>query len=81
MGTEKLRDGWVPEIWPPPAGKARPAWIQHGIHHLSPDAESGPAPADGARIHTQSGGQGEIPKKILEDYPVECIGSMPDRFL
>lgn len=60
----------------PPAGNANYAWIQHMIHHLAPSGKIGLVLANGA-LSTQSGGEGEIRKKIIEDDLIEGIIAMP----
>ena len=60
----------------PPAGNANYAWIQHMIHHLAPNGKIGLVLANGS-LSTQSSGEGEIRKKIIEDDLVEAIVAMP----
>lgn len=60
----------------PPAGNANFAWIQHMIHHLAPNGKIGLVLANGA-LSTQTSGEGEIRKKIIEDDLIEGIVSMP----
>ncbi|MDO4810039.1 MAG: class I SAM-dependent DNA methyltransferase [Eubacteriales bacterium] len=60
----------------PPAGNANYAWIQHMIHHLAPNGKIGLVLANGA-LSTQTSGEGEIRKKIIEDDLVEAIVAMP----
>ena len=60
----------------PPAGNANYAWIQHMIHHLAPNGKIGLVLANGA-LSTQTSGEGEIRKKIIEDDLVEGIVAMP----
>ena len=60
----------------PPAGNANYAWIQHMIHHLAPNGKIGLVLANGA-LSTQSGGEGQIRKKIIEDDLIEGIIAMP----
>ncbi len=60
----------------PPAGNANFAWIQHMIHHLAPNGKIGLVLANGA-LSTQSSGEGEIRKKIIEDDLIEGIVAMP----
>ena len=60
----------------PPSGNANFAWIQHMIHHLAPNGKIGLVLANGA-LASQSGGEGEIRKKIIEDDLVEAIVAMP----
>lgn len=60
----------------PPAGNANYAWIQHMIHHLAPNGKIGLVLANGA-LSTQTSGEGEIRKKIIEDDKVEGIIAMP----
>ena len=56
----------------PPAGNANYAWMQHMIHHLAPNGKIGLVLANGA-LSTQSGGEGEIRKRIIEDDLVEGV--------
>ena len=60
----------------PPAGNANYAWIQHMIHHLAPFGKIGLVLANGA-LSTQTSGEGEIRKKIIEDDLIEGIIAMP----
>lgn len=60
----------------PPANNANFAWIQHMIHHLAPNGKIGLVLANGA-LSSQSGGEGEIRKKIVEADLVEAIVAMP----
>lgn len=60
----------------PPASNANYAWIQHMIHHLAPNGKIGLVLANGA-LSTQSGGEGEIRKRIIEDDLIEGIVALP----
>jgi len=60
----------------PPSGNANFAWLQHMIHHLSPNGKMGVVLANGS-LSSQSGGEGEIRRKIVEDDLVEGIVAMP----
>ena len=73
---EKLTDDVRWKYGLPPAGNANYAWIQHMIHHLAPSGKIGLVLANGA-LSTQSSGEGEIRKKIIEDDLIEGIIAMP----
>ena len=75
-GQDKLKDDVRWKYGTPPAGNANYAWIQHMIHHLAPNGKIGLVLANGA-LSTQSGGEGEIRKRIIEDDLVEGIIAMP----
>ena len=60
----------------PPASNANFAWIQHMIHHLAPHGKIGLVLANGA-LTSQSGGEGEIRKRIIEDDLIEGIVALP----
>lgn len=75
-GQDKLIDDKRWKYGVPPAGNANYAWIQHMIHHLAPNGKIGLVLANGA-LSTQSGGEGEIRKNIIEDDLVEAIIAMP----
>lgn len=62
----------------PPSGNANFAWIQHMIHHLSPKGKIGLVLANGA-LSSQTGGEGEIRKNIIEADLVEGIVAMPNQ--
>lgn len=75
-GQDQLKEDkrWI--YGTPPAGNANFAWIQHMISHLSPNGKIGLVLANGA-LSTQSGGEGEIRKKIIEDDLIEGIVALP----
>lgn len=60
----------------PPAGNANFAWLQHMIYHLAPNGKIGMVLANGS-LSSQSGGEGEIRKNIINADLVECIVAMP----
>lgn len=75
-GQDKLLDDIRWKYGTPPAGNANYAWIQHMIHHLAPNGKIGLVLANGA-LSTQSSGEGDIRKHIIEDDLVEGIVAMP----
>ena len=75
-GQENLQDDVRWKYGLPPASNANFAWIQHMIHHLAPNGKIGLVLANGA-ASSQSGGEGEIRKKIVEADLVEGIIAMP----
>ena len=75
-GQDKLKDDVRWKYGTPPAGNANYAWIQHMIHHLAPNGKIGLVLANGA-LSTQSSGEGEIRKNIIEADLVEGIVAMP----
>jgi type I restriction enzyme M protein len=60
----------------PPSGNANFAWLQHMIHHLAPNGKIGMVLANGS-LSSQSGGEGAIRRKIVEDDLIEGIIAMP----
>ena len=75
-GQERLTEDVRWKYGVPPANNANYAWIQHMIHHLAPNGKIGLVLANGA-LSTQTGGEGEIRKRIIEDDLVEGIVAMP----
>ncbi|GHU95268.1 DNA methyltransferase [Deltaproteobacteria bacterium] len=75
-GADRLRDDVRWRFGVPPAGNANFAWLQHMIHHLSPSGKIGMVLANGS-LSSQSGGEGEIRKRIVEADLVEGIIAMP----
>ncbi|MGN0717207.1 N-6 DNA methylase [Treponema berlinense] len=59
----------------PPAGNANYAWIEHMIYHLAPNGKIGLVLANGA-LSTQTSGEGEIRRKIIEAGLIEGIVAM-----
>lgn len=74
-GADKLKDDVRWAYGMPPAGNANFAWLQHMIYHLAPDGKIGMVLANGS-LSSQSGGEGEIRKNIIEGDMVECIIAM-----
>jgi type I restriction enzyme M protein len=60
----------------PPTSSANFAWLQHMIYHLAPNGKIGLVLANGS-LSSQSGGEGEIRKRIIEADLVEGIVAMP----
>lgn len=60
----------------PPVGNANFAWVQHMIHHLSPTGIAGFVLANGS-MSSNSGGEGEIRKAIVEADLVDCMIALP----
>lgn len=75
-GAEQLKEDVRWKYGMPPAGNANFAWLQHMIYHLAPAGKIGMVLANGA-LSSQSGGEGEIRKNIINDDLVECIVAMP----
>lgn len=75
-GADKLTDDPRWQYGMPPAGNANFAWLQHMIYHLAPNGKIGMVLANGS-LSSQSGGEGEIRKNIINADLVECIVAMP----
>ncbi len=75
-GADKLADDVRWQYGMPPAGNANFAWLQHMIHHLAPNGRIGMVLANGS-LSSQSGGEGEIRKNIINADLVDCIIAMP----
>ena len=65
----------------PPVGNANYAWIQHFIHHLAPPNGRGGGVAGfvmaNGSLSSNSGGEGEIRRRIVEADLVDCIVALP----
>jgi type I restriction enzyme M protein len=77
-GQELLQDDIRWKYGVPPKGNANFAWVQHMIHHLSPKGTAGFVLANGS-MSSQSSGEGEIRKKLLEADLVDCIVTLPSQ--
>ena len=77
-GADRLKDDVRWRYGVPPSGNANFAWLQHMIHHLAPNGKIGMVLANGS-LSSQSGGEGEIRKNIINDDLVSCIVAMPSQ--
>lgn len=75
-GGDKLANDkrWVYGV--PPTGNANFAWLQHMIHHLSPNGKIGMVLANGA-LSSNTGNEGEIRANIVKADLVEAIVALP----
>jgi type I restriction enzyme M protein len=75
-GGERLRDDKRWKFGVPPAGNANFGWVQHFIHHLSPNGQAGFVLANGS-MSSNTSGEGEIRKNIIEADLVDCMVALP----
>lgn len=60
----------------PPEGNANFAWVQHFIYHLTPTGSAGFVLSNGS-LSSNTGGEGEIRRAIVEADLVDCIVMLP----
>lgn len=60
----------------PPKGNANFAWVQHFLYHLAPNGRAGFVLANGS-LSSNTGGEGNIRQKLVENDLVECIVMLP----
>ena len=60
----------------PPKGNANFAWLQHMLHHLAPTGSLALLLANGS-MSSNSGGEGDIRKALVEADLVECMVALP----
>lgn len=77
-GGERLRDDPRWKYGVPPVRNANFAWIQHIIHHLTPNGIAGFVLANGSMASNQSG-EGDIRKRIIEADLVDCMIALPSQ--
>lgn len=75
-GGENLREDARWEYGTPPTGNANFAWMQHMIWHLNASGKIGLVLANGS-LSSQTSGEGDIRRAIVEDDLVEGIVAMP----
>lgn len=75
-GADRLAEDQRWKYGVPPAGNANFAWLQHMIYHLAPNGKIGMVLANGS-LSSQTGGEGDIRRRIIEDDLVACIIAMP----
>lgn len=75
---EQLRKDIRWQFGVPPTGNANFAWVQHFIHHLAPHGIAGFVLANGS-LSSNTSGEGEIRKNIIEKDLVDCIVALPSQ--
>ncbi|MBL4885496.1 MAG: SAM-dependent DNA methyltransferase [Planctomycetaceae bacterium] len=75
-GGQRLQDDQRWKYSTPPANNANYAWIQHFVHHLSPNGIAGFVLANGS-MSTSTNSEGEIRKQIVDADLVDCMIAMP----
>lgn len=75
-GGDRLREDKRWKYGAPSVGNANFAWVQHILHHLSPPGIAGFVLANGS-MSSNSSGEGEIRKNIVEADLVDCMIALP----
>lgn len=75
-GGDALREDKRWKYGVPPSGNANFAWVQHFLHHLSPNGTAGFVLANGS-MSSNTSGEGAIRKAIIEDDLVDCMVALP----
>ena len=75
-GGDSLREDKRWKYGAPPVGNANFAWVQHFIHHLSPNGTAGFVLANGSMTSSFSG-EKEVREAIIKDDLVDCIVALP----
>jgi type I restriction enzyme M protein len=75
-GGDSLREDKRWKYGKPPVGNANFAWVQHFVHHLSPNGTAGFVLANGS-MSSNTSGEGDIRKAIIEDDLVDCMVALP----
>jgi type I restriction enzyme M protein len=77
-GFESLQDDprWMYGV--PPKGNANYAWIQHYLHHLSPQGMAGIVMSNGS-LSTNRKEEKVIREGIINDDKLDCVIMLPDR--
>lgn len=77
-GGDKLREDVRWKYGIPAEGNANYAWIQHFIHHLTPDGIAGFVLANGS-LSSNMSNEGEIRQEIINDDLVDCMVALPNQ--
>lgn len=75
-GGEQLQDSHMWKYGAPPTGNANYAWLQLFINKLGPNGTAGIVLANGS-MTTNSGNEGEIRKKLIQEGVVDCMVALP----
>lgn len=74
--SESLADDARWRYGTPPRGNANFAWMQHMLHHLAPAGSMALLLANGS-MSSNTGGEGEIRKRLVAEDLVECMVALP----
>jgi type I restriction enzyme M protein len=77
-GGENLKEDVRWKYGIPPSGNANFAWVQHFIYHLAPNGIASFVLANGS-MSSNTSGEGQIRKNIIEDDLVDCMISLPSQ--
>ena len=75
-GREILQDDARWKYGVPPNGNANFAWMQHMLYHLASNGVMATVLANGS-LSSNTSGEGEIRKNLIENDLVECIVALP----
>jgi len=77
-GYDSLKDDsrWTYGV--PPSGNANYAWIQHYLHHLSPQGMAGIVMSNGS-LSTSRKEEKTIREGIIDDDKLDCVIMLPDK--
>jgi type I restriction enzyme M protein len=75
-GAEQVTDDARWAFGLPPDANANYAWIQHFIHHLTPNGRAGFVLANGS-LTSNTNNEGKIREAIVRDDVVDCIVALP----
>ena len=75
-GVNILQDDARWKYGTPPSGNANFGWMQHMLYHLSPRGVMATVLANGS-LSSNTSGEGEIRKNLVEQDLVECIVALP----
>ena len=77
-GFESLQDDprWMYGV--PPKGNANYAWIQHYLHHLSPQGMAGIVMSNGS-LSTNKNEEKVIRQGIIDDDKLDCVIMLPNK--
>jgi len=75
-GGEFLQDDVRWKFGIPSKGNANFAWVQHFIHHLSPNGTAGFVLSNGS-MSSNTSGEGDIRKNLVDENLIDCMVSLP----
>jgi type I restriction enzyme M protein len=75
-GGERLRNDVRWTLGTPPSGNANYGWLQHILHHLTPNGTAGVVLANGSLTSSQTT-EGQIRQAMIEGDFVSCVLSLP----
>ena len=75
-GGDRLREDVRWKYGTPPAGNANYAWLQHIVHHLTPNGKAGVVLSNGS-MSSNTSGESQIRQSFIDADLIDCMVALP----